>query len=67
MDETTFWACIKDGAVPDRGTPKPPSNALPADLVQLLIFKVGLDEAEVAVMSKEDAVARMQKYWAEGV
>lgn len=67
VDETTFWACVKDGAVPDRGTPKPPSNALPADLVQLLISKVGLDEAEVAVMSKEDAAARMQKYWAEGV
>lgn len=67
VDETTFWACVKHGAVPDRGTPKLSAHALPADLVQLLISKVGLDEAEVAVMSKEDTVARMQKYWAEGV
>ncbi|RVX38354.1 hypothetical protein EDD27_0654 [Nonomuraea polychroma] len=67
VDEATFWACVKDGALPDRGTPKPPSNALPADLVHLLISRVGLDEADVAAMSKEDAVARLQKYWAEGV
>ncbi|MGP3910120.1 cytotoxic translational repressor of toxin-antitoxin stability system [Nonomuraea sp. 10N515B] len=67
VDEATFWACVKDGALPDRGAPTPPSNALPADLVHLLISRVGLDEAEVAAMSKEDAVARMQKYWAEDV
>ncbi|WP_327584235.1 cytotoxic translational repressor of toxin-antitoxin stability system [Nonomuraea sp. NBC_00507] len=67
VDEATFWACVKDGALPDRGAPTPPSNALPADLVHLLISRVGLDEAEVAAMSKEDAVARLQKYWAEGV
>ncbi|MGI5282564.1 cytotoxic translational repressor of toxin-antitoxin stability system [Nonomuraea polychroma] len=67
VDEATFWACAKDGALPDRGAPTPPSNALPADLVHLLISRVGLDEAEVAAMSKEDAVARLQKYWAEGV
>ncbi|MDP4507159.1 cytotoxic translational repressor of toxin-antitoxin stability system [Nonomuraea turcica] len=67
VDEATFWACVKNGALPDRGAPQPPSNALPADLVHLLISRVGLDETEVAAMSKEDAVARLQKYWAEGV
>ncbi|TMR10306.1 cytotoxic translational repressor of toxin-antitoxin stability system [Nonomuraea turkmeniaca] len=67
VDEATFWACVKDGALPDRGTPKLPSHALPADLVHMLISRVGLAEAEVVVMSKEDAVARLQKYWTEGV
>ncbi|MEV4107061.1 cytotoxic translational repressor of toxin-antitoxin stability system [Nonomuraea sp. NPDC049695] len=66
VDEATFWACVKDGAPPDRGTPEPPPNALPADLVHLLIARVGLAEAEVAAMSKEDAVARLQRYWTEG-
>ncbi len=66
VDEATFWACVQDKVVPDRGTPTPPSEALPADLVHLLIVRVGLDEAEVARMSKEEAVARLQKYWIEG-
>ncbi|MEQ4719022.1 hypothetical protein [Nonomuraea sp. B19D2] len=66
VDEATFWACVKDGVLPDRGTPQPPSHALPADLVHLLISRVGLAEAEVAAMSKEDAVARLQRYWTEG-
>ncbi|MEU6720930.1 hypothetical protein ABZ897_56555 [Nonomuraea sp. NPDC046802] len=67
MDEATFWACVKDSARPDRGAPEPPSHALPADLVHLLISKVGLAEAEVAEMSKEDAFARLQKHWNDGV
>ncbi|HZB31510.1 MAG TPA: hypothetical protein VE465_15225 [Streptosporangiaceae bacterium] len=67
MDEATFWACVQDKIVPDRGTPTPPSEALPADLVHLLISRVGLAEAEVALMAKEEAVARLQRYWIEGV
>lgn len=66
VDEATFWACVKDGAVPGRAISVPPSEALPADLVHLLIAKVGLEEAEVAAMSKEEAVARLQSYWIDG-
>lgn len=66
VDEATFWACVQQGVLPDRGTPAPPTAALPADLVHLLISRLGLDEAEVAGMSKEEAVARMQRYWTEG-
>jgi hypothetical protein len=66
VDEGTFWACVQDKVLPDRGEPTPPSEALPADLVYLLISRVGLDEAKVALMTKEEAVARLQKYWLEG-
>lgn len=66
VDEATFWACARDGVVPDRGVPAPPSEALPADLVHLLISKLGLDETEIAEMSKEEAVGRLQRYWIEG-
>lgn len=41
-------------------------QALPADLVHQLIAKVGLDEGEVGAMSKDEAVARMRRYWTEG-
>jgi hypothetical protein len=64
--EADFWACVHDGIVPDRGMPEVPAQALPADLVYLLISRAGLSEAEVAVMSRADALARLQRYWTEG-
>ncbi|WP_116247282.1 cytotoxic translational repressor of toxin-antitoxin stability system [Nocardiopsis sp. FIRDI 009] len=66
VDEATFWSCVRDGTPPDRGALVPPSEALPADLVHLLISKLGLHEAEVAEMSREEALARLQRYWTEG-
>jgi hypothetical protein len=66
VDQATFWACVQDGKKPDRGTPELPSQALPANLVYLLLTQVRLSEAEVAAMSKEEAIARMQQYWTTG-
>jgi hypothetical protein len=40
--------------------PEPPAEALPAELVNLLITRVRLNEAEVAATSKNDAIAWMQ-------
>ena len=67
VNESAFWACVQDGVKPDRGAPMPPKDALPADLVYLLLSKVGLDESEVAAMSKDEAISRLQSYWTEGV
>jgi hypothetical protein len=66
VDDATFWACVHDGVKPDRGVPELPPEALPADLVFMLISRVGLDEMTVAAMSKDEAVARLQKYWIDG-
>ena len=63
VSEAEFWACVQDKAKPDRGEPKAPAEALPADLVHLLITRLGLSETEIAEMSKADAIARMQAYW----
>ncbi len=60
-----FWACVHDGALPDRGVPEIPQAALPADVVHLLITRVGLAEADVAAMDKNEAIARLQRYWSE--
>ena len=51
------------GTKPDRGEPEAPAEALPADLVHLRLTRVRLSGAEVAVMSKDQAIARMQQYW----
>ncbi|MCO1580947.1 cytotoxic translational repressor of toxin-antitoxin stability system [Crossiella sp. SN42] len=67
VDEPVFWACARDGVKPARGVPEPPAEALPAELVHLLISQVGLAEAEVAKLGKAEAVARLQRFWTEGV
>ncbi|QXJ25752.1 cytotoxic translational repressor of toxin-antitoxin stability system [Actinomadura graeca] len=66
VNEATFWACVRDGVPPDRGGFGLPKDALPADLIYLLISKVGLSEPEVARMSRDEAIARLQKHWTEG-
>jgi hypothetical protein len=65
VDEATFWACVRDGVKPDRGEPKAREQALPADLVHLLLTRVGLSEAEVAALSRSAAIDRLRHYWTE--
>jgi hypothetical protein len=61
-----FWACVRDGIRPPRGMPEVPVVALPADVVHLLKTRVGLTDAEVAAMTKDEAVARLQRFWTDG-
>ena len=63
---TEFWSCVQDGVKPARGAPEAPAKSLPLELVHLLIHRVGLTEAEVAAMTKEEAVTRLSRFWAEG-
>ncbi|MGW3040458.1 cytotoxic translational repressor of toxin-antitoxin stability system [Kitasatospora sp. NPDC001159] len=64
--EDEFWPCVLDGTLPDRGAPEPPREALPADLVHMLINRVGLAEDEIAKMDRAGAIARIQQFWTEG-
>jgi hypothetical protein len=63
VDEDAFWACVRDGVKPDRGEPEAPAQALPVDLVHLLVNRLRLSSAEIAAMTKEEAIARMQQFW----
>lgn len=63
VSEPEFWACVRDGKVPDRGVPKPAADALPVGLVHLLINRVGMPESEVMAMSKDQAIARLTQHW----
>jgi hypothetical protein len=51
---------------PGRGVPEPPPESLPADLVYLLLNRVGLPEAEIAAMGRPEAVRRLNRHWVEG-
>lgn len=66
VGDVAFWACVRDGTLPDRGLPEPPATALPAELVHLLISRVGLADDVVAVMTRDEALARLHRFWAEG-
>ena len=63
VTEAEFWTCAQEKVKPDRGQPRVREEALPADLVHLLITRLGLIEAEIAEMSKADAIGRMLEYW----
>lgn len=65
VTEEQFWACARNGAVADRGGRAVPGEGLPAELVHLLIHRVGLAESEVAGMTKAEAVQRLNTYWAQ--
>ena len=64
--DAEFWSCVQAGTKPNRGEPEVPRVALPADLVHLLLNRVGLAEGEIAAMNKDEAVARLNQYWADG-
>ncbi|WP_030472654.1 hypothetical protein [Lentzea aerocolonigenes] len=66
VDEAEFWSCVRDGVIPSRGGIEPPPEAIPAQLVHLLISQVGIPEVEVMRMTKEQAIERANRYWTEG-
>ena len=59
-----FWACVGDGVVPRRGAPVPPAATLPARLVFLARRELGLTDADLAGMSRDALVARLDEHWA---
>lgn len=62
-----FWTCALDGVVPARSALEPVAHALPAQLVHLLIHQARIPESEVAGMSRDEAIVRLNQYWAEQV
>lgn len=67
VTEDVFWDCVRNGATPARGRPEPPAaEPIPAEVVHLLIARVGLTEPDVAGMTRDEAIARLNQYWAQG-
>jgi hypothetical protein len=67
VDEAAFWACLRDGVVPNRGFPPPPvQESTPTQVIYLLLNEVGLPEQQVGAMSKQEAIDRLNQYWTTG-
>jgi hypothetical protein len=62
-----FWGCVRTGVAPARGRPEPPAaEPIPAEVVHLLITRVGLAEPDVARTTRDEAIARLNQYWMQG-
>jgi hypothetical protein len=67
VTEQEFWACVQDGVLPDRGSTAPePADGVPTEVLWQLIHRVGLSADQVARLTKEEAIARLQRYWTTG-
>ena len=65
--EDAFWDCVERQVLPPRpGRADFPAPAgLPASLVHQLKTALGLNDADIAVLSKDEAVARMTAFWSQ--
>jgi len=68
VSEATFWRCVRDGQRPTRTAPLSdvPADAIPVEVAQLLIERVGLDERAVSRMTRTEAIARLGAFWTTG-
>lgn len=67
VTEAEFWACVKEGQLPNRGQSDDeiPEAALPAGLVYQLIHVAQVPEAEVKTLTLEQAMAVMTEHWSK--
>jgi hypothetical protein len=63
VTDDEFWNCVDNKMAPDRGAPPLPARALPAQIVHQLIHTVGGPENEVAHLTREQALSRLNEFW----
>jgi hypothetical protein len=61
-----FWACVKDGTIPDRGVPKPSAEAIPVGVIRALTREARIPETEVMGMTKAEAIQRLADFYTHG-
>lgn len=44
-----------------------PAAAIPVEVAELLVGRVGLTRRDLVGMSREQAISRLNEYWAAGV
>ncbi|MGV8964883.1 MAG: cytotoxic translational repressor of toxin-antitoxin stability system [Cellulomonas sp.] len=62
VDADVFWACVRDGVLPQRSRPDVVLPSLPVSLVQQLL-NAGVAEAEIAKMAVDEAATTMATIW----
>lgn len=62
VDEARFWAVVRGQVHQSPDTAPPAADTVPAWLVQRLLFTVGLSEAEVRALTKDEALERWNAF-----
>ena len=62
VDADAFWACVRDGVLPQRSRPEVLKPSLPVGLVRQLL-NAGVPEAEIARMTVDEAATTMTTIW----
>lgn len=61
-----FLACVDGGVPPARSRlPAPRGEEIPIGVVHQLINRAGLTDAEVRALTREQAIARLNRFWSE--
>lgn len=67
VTEGEFWDCAERGIVPARGqAPVSSQRGTPIGVLYQLKQQVGLSEAEIAALSRVEAIERLDEFWATG-
>lgn len=64
-----FWACVLDNITPNRAPDdvvEEVNDAIPVDVVNLLIGRVDLAHRDIVGMTRDEAIARLNEYWSTG-
>lgn len=61
-----FFDCVDNGTPPARTQTAEHAEPLPPEIVHLLATKVGLPEADIRRLTKDEAVQILNDYWSSG-
>ena len=64
VGEEEFWACVREKKMPQRGRVEPTTPSIPAGVVAQLLSH-GVEESEVRVMSRAEAIERLNLIWSQ--
>jgi hypothetical protein len=64
VSEDEFWACLRGKKMPQRGRNEPPTPSIPAGVVAQLLSH-GVEESEVRLMSRAEAIDRLNRIWSQ--
>jgi hypothetical protein len=62
VGEDEFWACVREKKLPQRGRSEPTTPSIPAGVVAQLLSH-GVEESDVRLMSRAEAIERLNLIW----
>jgi hypothetical protein len=65
VTEDDFWACVRERRLPQRGRRELTTPSIPAGVVAQLLSH-GIEESEVRLMSRSEAIERLNQIWSRG-